>query len=117
MCAPECKGNDTSHLGATVTSRGYVCNCGETFPTVGRGERRESPAWVQHAREIQHKDCPVVTYTVGHNEPLHPDPDVCARMREDAIGEADCEYGCKTYADPLSSVRVLAHNSNYGCQR
>lgn len=56
-----------------------------------------------------------MTYTVGHAEPLHPDPTVVNRMREVAIGE--CGFGCKVYADPLSAVRVLAHNSNYGCRQ
>lgn len=55
------------------------------------------------------------TYEVSHTEPLHPDPEVASRMREVAIGP--CPMGCKIYADPLSAVRVLAHNSNYNCQR
>jgi len=57
-----------------------------------------------------------ITYTVGGNEPLHPDPEVCARMREIGINN-DCGYGCKVYADPRSNVRVLAHNSSYGCTK
>ena len=57
----------------------------------------------------------VPTWTVSHNEPLHPDPTVVARMREVAISA--CPLGCKIYADPLSNARVLAHNSNYGCKR
>lgn len=57
----------------------------------------------------------VVTYEVGGNERLHPDPTVVARMREVAIGT--CQYGCKIYADPKSAVRVLAHNSAYGCPK
>lgn len=56
-----------------------------------------------------------VTYEVSSKEPLHPDPTVCLRLTEVAIG--DCKYGCKIYADPLSSVRVLAHNSAYGCTK
>ena len=32
-------------------------------------------------------------------------------MREVALGPC----GCKVYADPRSAVRVLAHNSAYGC--
>jgi hypothetical protein len=55
-----------------------------------------------------------ITYTTSHNELIHPDPTVRARMYEIAI--SSCEYGCKIYADPNSSVRVLAHNSNYGCR-
>lgn len=56
------------------------------------------------------------TYEVSYNEPLHPDPEVCARMREAGFSTT-CEFGCKIYADPRSKVRVLAHNSNYGCFR
>lgn len=55
-----------------------------------------------------------ITYVVSHDEPLHPDSGVMARMREVAI--SSCPFGCKIYADPVSSVRVLAHNSNYGCR-
>lgn len=55
-----------------------------------------------------------VTYEVGAAEPLHPDPTVRARMVE-AFITRDCVYGCKVYADPRSNVRVLAHNSAYGC--
>lgn len=55
------------------------------------------------------------TWTVSHNEPLHPDPTVVVRMREVAIGP--CPMGCKIYADPLSNARVLGHNSNYNCYR
>ena len=53
------------------------------------------------------------TYAVGVGEQLHPDLGVVARMREAGFG--DCRFGCKVYADPRSSVRVLGHNSNYGC--
>ena len=56
-----------------------------------------------------------VTYEVSGDQPLHPDPDVVSRMREIAISN-DCGFGCKIYADPLSNVRVLAHNRNYGCR-
>lgn len=55
------------------------------------------------------------TYEVGVDEQLHPDPTVAARMSESAMG--DCEYGCKIYADSQSSVRVLAHNRVYGCDK
>jgi hypothetical protein len=56
-----------------------------------------------------------ITYEVGTKESLHPDPVVCARLQEVAL--SDCEFGCKIYADPLSSVRILAHNSVYGCRK
>lgn len=56
-----------------------------------------------------------ITYAVHYNEPLHPDPTVVSRLREVAI--SDCPLGCKVYADPLSNLRILAHNSNYGCKR
>lgn len=56
-----------------------------------------------------------VTYEVSINEPIHPDPQVASRFREVALG--NCGYGCKIYADPLSAVRVLAHNSAYGCRK
>jgi hypothetical protein len=56
-----------------------------------------------------------VTYEVGSSEALHPDPTVVARMYEFAL--SDCRYGCKIYADPRSNVKVLAHNSNYGCPK
>jgi len=56
-----------------------------------------------------------ITYEVSHNEPLHPDLLVSARMYE--VGITNCEYGCKVYADPWSKVRVIAHNSNYGCTK
>ncbi len=55
------------------------------------------------------------TYEVSHTEPLHPDPEVVSRMRE--VGFGNCPFGCKIYADPRSAVRVLAHNSAYGCSR
>lgn len=57
-----------------------------------------------------------VTYEVSHNEPLHPDPAVNARFREIGIGNT-CQYGCKIYGDPKSAVKVLAHNSAYGCKK
>jgi len=56
-----------------------------------------------------------ITYEVMVGEPIHPDQDVRSRMREVAL--SDCEYGCKIYADPKSSVRVLAHNKTYGCRK
>jgi len=56
-----------------------------------------------------------ITYEVSCNEPVHPDLEIAARFREIAIG--DCEFGCKIYADPQSRVRVLAHNSAYGCRK
>lgn len=55
------------------------------------------------------------TYEVSGNESLHPDPQVAARFLEAAI--SNCEFGCKIYADSESSVRVLAHNSAYGCKK
>lgn len=60
-------------------------------------------------------DTDIVTYVVSHDELLHPDPTVTARLREVAL--SNCPNGCKIYADPLSAVRILAHNSNYGCHR
>jgi len=56
-----------------------------------------------------------ITYETSTTEPIHPDITVAARMREVALSE--CEFGCKIYADPLSKVRVLGHNSNYGCRK
>lgn len=56
-----------------------------------------------------------VTYTVSHDQPLHPDLSVEVRMVE--VEMSTCPMGCKVYADPRSNVRVLAHNSNYGCKR
>lgn len=56
-----------------------------------------------------------VTYEVSGTEPLHPDPQVAARMREVAL--SDCEFGCKIYADPRSEVRVVAHHRVYGCRK
>jgi len=56
-----------------------------------------------------------VTYEVSHNEPLHPDVEVAARMYE--VGLSLCKFGCKVYADPWSNVRVIAHNQSYGCTR
>ena len=58
----------------------------------------------------------VFTYEVSHNEPLHPDPTVVARLREVDLSTT-CEFGCKIYGDPKSAVRVLAHNSAYGCTK
>lgn len=55
------------------------------------------------------------TYEVSSTEQLHPDPTVVARLREVAIG--DCGFGCKIYGDPLSNVRIFAHNSAYGCPK
>lgn len=57
----------------------------------------------------------LVTYEVSTKEPLHPDPLIAARMLE--VELSNCEFGCKIYADPKSSVRVLAHNSTYGCSK
>lgn len=54
------------------------------------------------------------TYETGIDEPIHPDPQVAARFREEYI--SDCPNGCKVYSDPLSDVLVLAHNWNYGCK-
>jgi hypothetical protein len=53
------------------------------------------------------------TYEVGSGEPLHPDPQVVARMTE--RHNSTCRFGCKVYGDPLSGVLVLAHHSGYGC--
>lgn len=57
-----------------------------------------------------------LTYEVGISEPLHPDPMVASRFVEIGIDNS-CGFGCKIYADPMSSVLVLAHNSAYGCRR
>ena len=57
---------------------------------------------------------PTITYEVGISEPVHPHPTVAARFVE--VELSNCKYGCKIYADPLSSVRVLVHNANYGCR-
>ena len=56
----------------------------------------------------------IVTYETSHNEPVHPDPTVRARLKEVAIG--DCAHGCKIYSDPLSAVMILAHSAVYGCR-
>lgn len=56
-----------------------------------------------------------VTYEVSVGNPIHPDFAVCCRLEEFAI--SDCENGCKIYADPLSNVKVLAHNATYGCRK
>lgn len=61
-----------------------------------------------------------VTYEVSHNEPIHPDPIVAFRFTETRFPDAKertCEHGCKVYGDPKSNVRVLWHNSNYGCRK
>lgn len=61
-----------------------------------------------------------VTYEVAHNEPVHPDPDVAMRFTEVRLAdthESTCSHGCKVYGDPKSNVRVLWHNSNYGCRQ
>jgi hypothetical protein len=85
---------------------------------------KDNPTFVRTAREddmmkladvLGVPDVIRITYVVGSTEPLHPDPTVCARMRE--IGLSNCEYGCKVYADPRSNVRVLAHNRSYGCPK
>lgn len=55
------------------------------------------------------------TYETGVTEPLHPDVTVASRFVEAAL--SNCEYGCKIYSDPKSSVRVLAHNGAYGCRK
>lgn len=57
-----------------------------------------------------------VTYETSYNEPLHPDPAIASRMVEIGFGNT-CQFGCKIYADPKSAVRVLGHNSNYGCYK
>lgn len=57
-----------------------------------------------------------VTYEVSHNQPLHPDPQIAGRMYEIGLSNR-CDFGCKIYADPWSNVRVLAHNSSYGCNK
>lgn len=57
-----------------------------------------------------------VTYEVGSHEPIHPDLRVAGRFKETCFGNA-CEFGCKVYTDPVSAVRVLAHNSSYGCPK
>jgi hypothetical protein len=57
-----------------------------------------------------------VTYEVNIGvEPIHPDPAIAWRFIEAAM--SDCEYGCKIFADPLSSVKVLAHQPIYGCRK
>jgi hypothetical protein len=61
------------------------------------------------------RDIPI-TYEVSHNEPLHPDPNIAGRMYEVGITNR-CKFGCKIYADPWSDVRVVAHNSAYGCDK
>lgn len=58
-----------------------------------------------------------ITYEVGHDQPLHPDPQVASRMVEYRISTSCPLYGCKIYKDPWSEVRVLAHNSAYGCYK
>lgn len=57
-----------------------------------------------------------VTYVVNiGSESLHPDRTIHWRFIE--AGLSDCEFGCKIYVDPLSSVRVLVHNPIYGCSK
>lgn len=56
-----------------------------------------------------------ITYEVGVDQPVHKDPTIAARFREVRIDNR-CGYGCKVYGDPRSNVRVLAHNSAYGCR-
>lgn len=56
-----------------------------------------------------------ITYEVSGDEFLHPDLSIAMRMVESGIG--NCGFGCKIYADPLSSVRVLGHNRSYGCKK
>lgn len=63
---------------------------------------------------MPNRPAPKYTYEVSHTEKLHPDLSVAA-MRE--VELSDCPLGCKIYADPRSNVRVLAHNSSYGCRR
>lgn len=57
----------------------------------------------------------MITYEASHDEPVHPDPQVAQRFIEAELGP--CENGCKIYEDPISSVRVLAHNRIYGCRK
>lgn len=73
-----------------------------------REVRGEFPTLPQRARP----GLPI-TYEVSGTEPLHPDPDVVARMREVALH--NCGFGCKIYGDPRSNVRVVGHNAAYGC--
>jgi hypothetical protein len=56
-----------------------------------------------------------VTYEVSHTEPVHPDPSIVSRFTE--VRLSNCESGCKIYGDSHSNVRVLAHNSAYGCRK
>lgn len=57
-----------------------------------------------------------ITYEVNIGvEPIHPDPNVALRFVEVAM--SDCAFGCKIFADPLSSVKVLAHQPIYGCRK
>ena len=56
-----------------------------------------------------------ITYEAGIAEPVHPDPSVARRFVE--VELSDCDHGCKIYKDPISSVRVLAHNPAYGCRK
>lgn len=55
------------------------------------------------------------TYEVSHGQPLHPDWEVAIRLVEADL--SNCEFGCKIYKDPRSSVRILAHNAIYGCRK
>lgn len=56
-----------------------------------------------------------ITYEVGVDEFLHPDWIISSRMEEFAV--SDCQYGCKLYRDPQSSLIVLGHGESYGCKR
>ena len=58
-----------------------------------------------------------VTFVVSHDQPVHPDPQIAARMYEIRLAtREECPNGCKVYADPEApKVRILAHNSNYNC--
>ena len=60
-----------------------------------------------------------ITFEVSHDQPLHPDPTVAARMYEYRLATLEeCPSGGKIYADPYAPrVRILAHNSNYNCHR
>jgi hypothetical protein len=67
------------------------------------------PALERHIRDN-------ITYEVNIGvEPLHPDSTIVWRFVEVAM--SDCPFGCKIYADPMSAVKVLAHNPLYGCRR
>jgi hypothetical protein len=57
-----------------------------------------------------------ITYEVSHDEPITPDPEIRSRFREVEIDNR-CGHGCKIYELPGTRVRVLAHNSAYGCKQ